>query len=67
VLVRRDNVEHLIMTGGPVDVVIETGIDAAKSAVSAVSAEGAEREEPKAGSVFGRQNRAARATPSVAE
>lgn len=28
-LVRRDNVEHLIMTGGPVDVVIETGIGAA--------------------------------------
>jgi flagellar protein FliO/FliZ len=28
VLVRRDNVEHLIMTGGPVDVVIETGIPA---------------------------------------
>jgi hypothetical protein len=27
-LVRRDNVEHLIMTGGPVDVVIETGIPA---------------------------------------
>jgi hypothetical protein len=26
VLVRRDNVEHLIMTGGPVDVVIETNI-----------------------------------------
>lgn len=26
VLVRRDNIEHLIMTGGPVDVVIETGI-----------------------------------------
>jgi flagellar protein FliO/FliZ len=26
VLIRRDNVEHLIMTGGPVDVVIETGI-----------------------------------------
>ncbi len=26
VIVRRDNVEHLIMTGGPVDVVIETGI-----------------------------------------
>ena len=24
-LVRRDGVEHLIMTGGPVDVVIETG------------------------------------------
>lgn len=26
-LVRRDGVEHLIMTGGPVDVVIETGIN----------------------------------------
>src|SRR5262245_21595226 len=28
VLIRRDGVEHLIMTGGPVDVVIETGIEA---------------------------------------
>jgi flagellar protein FliO/FliZ len=28
VLIRRDDVEHLIMTGGPVDVVIETGIAA---------------------------------------
>ena len=28
VLIRRDNVEHLIMTGGPVDVVIETSIGA---------------------------------------
>ena len=26
VLIRRDDVEHLVMTGGPVDVVIETGI-----------------------------------------
>lgn len=26
VLVRRDDVEHLIMTGGPVDLVIETNI-----------------------------------------
>ncbi len=26
VLIRRDDVEHLIMTGGPVDLVIETGI-----------------------------------------
>ncbi len=25
-LIRRDDVEHLIMTGGPVDVVLETGI-----------------------------------------
>lgn len=30
VLVRRDGVEHLIMTGGPVDVVIETGIGASR-------------------------------------
>jgi hypothetical protein len=28
IILRRDNVEHLIMTGGPVDVVIETGIPA---------------------------------------
>lgn len=26
VLIRRDDVEHLIITGGPVDVVVETGI-----------------------------------------
>ena len=25
-LIKRDNVEHLVMTGGPVDVVVETGI-----------------------------------------
>lgn len=31
VLVRRDDVEHLIMTGGPVDVVIETGIQPKRS------------------------------------
>jgi hypothetical protein len=28
ILIRRDDVEHLIMTGGPVDMVIETGIAA---------------------------------------
>lgn len=27
VLIRRDDIEHLIMTGGPVDVVIETNIE----------------------------------------
>ncbi len=27
-LVRRDDVEHLVMTGGPIDIVIETGISA---------------------------------------
>jgi flagellar protein FliO/FliZ len=30
VLIRRDDVEHLIMTGGPVDVVIETNIGQAR-------------------------------------
>lgn len=33
VLIRRDNVEHLIMTGGPVDVVIETNIPAPRHEV----------------------------------
>jgi len=36
-LIRRDNVEHLIMTGGPVDMVIETNIGEAKPRVDAVS------------------------------
>ena len=31
VLIRRDDVEHLIMTGGPVDVVIETNIGGART------------------------------------
>lgn len=42
VLIRRDDVEHLIMTGGPVDVVIETGIEARQDVPQAsVSEEGA--------------------------
>ena len=28
ILVRRDDVEHLVMTGGPIDIVIEGGIGA---------------------------------------
>ncbi len=35
ILVRRDDVEHLIMTGGPVDMVIETGIGAPAGATEA--------------------------------
>ena len=39
ILIRRDDVEHLIMTGGPVDVVIETGIgEPPKRAVEAAPA-----------------------------
>lgn len=33
VIIRRDNKEHLIMIGGPTDVVIETGIDPDESVV----------------------------------
>lgn len=54
VLIRRDDVEHLIMTGGPVDVVIETGIAAPQEAV-AESREAA-RQEPEA-PVFARAAR----------
>ncbi len=32
ILIKRDGVEHLIMTGGPVDIVIETGIGATAAA-----------------------------------
>lgn len=39
VLIRRDGVEHLIMTGGPVDVVIETGIQPPPAAQDARAAE----------------------------
>jgi flagellar protein FliO/FliZ len=39
VLIRRDDVEHLIMTGGPVDVVIETGIASARREAAGAQAE----------------------------
>ncbi len=42
VLIRRDDVEHLLLVGGPIDLVIETGIPA----------ESQSRREP-AGDVFG--------------
>jgi flagellar protein FliO/FliZ len=51
VLIRRDGVEHLIMTGGPVDVVIETGIIAPP--VAAATAQVVEPSPP----VFTRQPR----------
>ena len=41
VLIRRDDVEHLVMTGGPVDVVIETGIGETHHAASNRGAEAA--------------------------
>jgi hypothetical protein len=47
ILIRRDNVEHLIMTGGPVDMVIEQNIspprDTARSEAAASAATGSSR------------------------
>jgi flagellar protein FliO/FliZ len=60
ILIRRDNVEHLIMTGGPVDLVVETGIGATAQTRPRVVAEAdAVRREPVS---FGR---AAPRTPAV--
>src|SRR5262245_18119913 len=52
VLIRRDDVEHLIMTGSPVDVVIETGIAATHDAAVV----GADRQEPEP-PIFARKSR----------
>lgn len=56
VLIRRDNVEHLIMTGGPVDVVIETGIGEAVRRLASVPVE----------PVFSRSGRSFGAGPAAA-
>jgi flagellar protein FliO/FliZ len=62
-LVRRDGVEHLLMTGGPVDVVIETNIGAPGGSGVAqrppAKSPGADDAEPTGGSspVFGRAAR----------
>ena len=36
ILIRRDDVEHLLMTGGPVDVVVETGISSSAARAAPV-------------------------------
>jgi hypothetical protein len=48
VLVRRDNVEHLIMIGGPQDVVIESGIGVPAQAPSYVPQSASVEGEPAA-------------------
>ncbi len=48
-LIKRDDVEHLILTGGPVDVVIETGIGEKRTKVAS--------EPAQAATVFTRQPR----------
>ena len=40
VLVRRDDVEHLVIIGGPVDVVVETGIRSERISAGATMANG---------------------------
>ncbi len=39
VLVRRDNVEHLVLIGGPTDIVVESGIGVAANPVYAPASE----------------------------
>ncbi len=45
-LIRRDDVEHLVMTGGPVDVVVETGIIARPVADIQPGRDGGGRADP---------------------
>lgn len=47
ILLRRDNVEHLIMTGGPVDVVVETGIQGPQPQEPSFEPQQQKREEIK--------------------
>ena len=46
VLVRRDNVEHLVMIGGPSDIVIEQGIERAQTGQSTRPAQSARTQTP---------------------
>jgi len=52
ILLRRDNVEHLIMTGGPVDVVVETGIQSSPEEAYGEAHEEPSYEEPRRQPVF---------------
>lgn len=61
VLVRRDNVEHLIMLGGPTDVVVEANI------VRAQAAAGREAPPPRAPEPAGWQGQADAGWPAGAE
>ena len=56
-LIRRDDVEHLIMTGGPVDVVIETNIASSAEASRRARAGRARAEREPAAPVFTRTPR----------
>ncbi|MEP7242004.1 MAG: hypothetical protein ABI697_14055, partial [Devosia sp.] len=47
IIIRRDNVEHLIMTGGPQDLVIESGVPAPEPPAPRRAAAGARAVRPQ--------------------
>ena len=63
VLVRRDNVEHLILIGGPTDVVVEPSIVRQRSHSAARSSRGPTRPRRRAGAQAARTGRGARRRP----
>ncbi|MBA2125163.1 hypothetical protein DLM45_02850 [Hyphomicrobium methylovorum] len=68
ILIRRDDVEHLIMTGGPVDVLVESGIASRQAAPRAEIAPVAEAAPVRRASLFGRSREAPeRAEPQPPE
>lgn len=48
VIIRRDNVEHVIMTGGPADLVIESGLPVAEPGPAAPRRQAARPQQPPA-------------------
>ena len=52
ILIRRDNVQHLIMTGGPVDMLIKTGIAGQKPLEQPVGDVMIARSDPRAASDY---------------
>lgn len=67
-LIVRDDVEHLVMTGGPIDIVIEQGISASRrSGAEVVRASLAESESAAASGGFGRAARPRIQTPPTLE
>lgn len=46
VLVRRDNVEHLLLIGGPADLVVESGIRSGPAEFSVVASEAGDDNQP---------------------
>ncbi|HBF32010.1 flagellar biosynthetic protein FliO [Rhizobium sp.] len=67
VLVRRDNIEHLILIGGPTDVVIESGIGEPKAYLAGeLAAETSLQQREDAEAFLARQEAAALQTPPAA-